>query len=355
MTIGDVRAHEVSAPLHTPFVTAIRRTTQVDSILVEIIDSDGRSGWGEGVATWRITGDSLPSIRAAISGPLRDVVVGRDADDIAPVLRDVQAAIVGNTAAKAAVDVAIHDLAARRLDIPLARLLGTTTTSVRTDVTIPAGTPDEMAATAQARVDEGFDVLKVKVGDGGDDVDRLRTIRNAVGTGPLLRIDANQGWAPRTAVRIIRALEDADLGIELVEQPTPAADLDGLAFVTTHVDTPILADESVWSARDAIEVVRRRAADLVNVKLTKCGGLAPALQIAAVAAATDVGVLVGSMMETHVGVGAAVALTAAIGTPHVCDLDAAWWLASPPVKGGITYGPGIVTLSSRPGLGVELA
>lgn len=151
------------------------------------------------------------------------------------------------------------------------------------------------------------------------------------------------------------ALEDADLGIELVEQPTPAADLDGLAFVTTHVDTPILADESVWSARDAIEVVRRRAADLVNVKLTKCGGLAPALQIAAVAAATDVGVLVGSMMETHVGVGAAVALTAAIGTPHVCDLDAAWWLASPPVKGGITYGPGIVTLSSRPGLGVELA
>lgn len=343
--IVEVRTSPTRAALHTPFVTAVRRTDAVESVYVDVVDSDGAVGRGEGVATWRVTGDSLASITAAAEGPLRAAVLDRDPDDLLPACRAVADAVVGNMAAKAAVDVALHDLAARRTGVPLTKLLGTTRRSVPTDVTLAADTVDAMAAAAAKRIDEGFSVLKVKVGDGGaDDLARLRAIRGAA-PDALLRLDANQGWAPRQAVRIIRSFSDAGLDIELVEQPTAADDLDGLAFVTARVDTPILADESVWSAADTLELVRRRAADLVNVKLAKSGGLAPARAVATVAEAAGVGVLVGSMMETCVGTAAAAAFACALGTPYVCDLDAAWWLATLPEDAGIGYADGIVHLT----------
>lgn len=354
MTITAVRTHRVSAPMHTVFATALRSTSTVESVLVEVEDSDGAVGWGEGVQTWRITGDSLASIEAAVQGPLRDVVLGRCADDLHSLARAVEDAIVGNTAAKAAVDVALHDLAARRLGVPLTRLLGSATSRLETDMTLSVGPVEQMAEAAQGRVADGFSVLKVKLGDGGsDDVARMKAVRAAVGAGVRLRVDANQGWGPREAVRIVRTLEDAGLDIELVEQPVHHDDLDGLAYVTARVDTPVLADEAVWSARDALEVVRRGAADLLNVKLAKCGGLGPAVRLLAVAEASGTGVLVGQMMETHVGTGAAAALAAVAASPYVADLDAAWWLRAAPVRGGLTYEGSTIVLPDAPGLGID--
>lgn len=354
VTIRQVVAHRVSAPLHTPFVTAIRTVQVIDSVLVELIDSDGRSGWGEGAATWKITGDSVDGMLAAITGPLRDAVLGRDGDDLAASVYGVEHAVVGNPAARAAVDCALHDLAARRLGISLPRLLGSRTLQLPTDVTLAAGPADEMATAAATRVKEGFGVLKVKVGDGtADDVDRLVRIRAAVGPAVQVRLDANQGWRPREAVRAVRAMEDAGVDLELVEQPVAGGDLDGLAFVTARVNTPVLADESVWSARDLLEVVRRRAADLVNIKLAKCGGIAPARRLLAVAEATGTGVLLGSMMETPVGVGATASLATVSRSAGVDDLDAAWWLASSPVRGGLRYDGATVVLPDAPGLGIE--
>lgn len=354
MTICELVTHRVTAPLHTPFVTAIRTVHAIESVLVEAVDSDGRSGWGEGAATWKITGDSVEGMLAAVSGPLRDALLGRAADDLADTLYEVQHAIVGNPAAKAAVDCALHDLAARRLGASLPQMLGSRTRRLPTDVTLAAGSAEDMAAAAVKRTREGFGVLKVKVGDGAaDDVDRLCQIRAAVGPEVRVRIDANQGWTPRQAVRAIRSMEDAGIDLELVEQPVTSGDLDGLAFVTAQINTPVLADESVWSARDLLEVVRRRAADLVNVKLAKCGGIGPARRLLAVAEATGVGVLLGSMMETHVGVGATASLATVSRSAGVDDLDAAWWLSSSPVRGGIWYDGATVVLPDAPGLGIE--
>jgi L-Ala-D/L-Glu epimerase / N-acetyl-D-glutamate racemase len=177
-------------------------------------------------------------------------------------------------------------------------------------------------------------------------------VRAAVGGGPRIRLDANQGWTPREAVRIIRGLSDADLDIELVEQPVPRADLDGLRWVSDRVDVPILADEAVFGVRDLVEVIRRRAADMVNVKLAKSGGLGPARTLLALAEAHGMGTLVGTMMESPIGVGAAASLVAAHGTSAVSDLDAAWWLASSPVDGALTYSAASVVLPDAPGLGV---
>ena len=177
-------------------------------------------------------------------------------------------------------------------------------------------------------------------------------MRAAVGPDVRIRLDANQGWTPREAVRVIRAIEDAGLDVELVEQPVHRRDLDGLAWVSDRVDLPVLADESVFDVRDLVEVIRRRAADMVNVKLAKCGGLQPARTLLDLAAAHGMGTIVGSMMEGPVGVGAAASLVAAYGTTAVSDLDAAWWLAWSPVTGGIRYEDASVLLPDAPGLGV---
>ncbi|WP_271636869.1 enolase C-terminal domain-like protein [Solicola gregarius] len=147
--------------------------------------------------------------------------------------------------------------------------------------------------------------------------------------------------------------EDARLEIELIEQPVAAADLDGLAWVTDRVATPIMADESVHTTRDLIELIRRRAVDMINVKLAKCGGLHNARTLLEGARSHGVGTMVGSMMETHVGIGAAASLVAAYETTAVNDLDAAWWAAASPYAGGPRYDDATIILSREPGLGIR--
>ena len=349
MTITAVTAAVVTADLHTPFVTAVRSTSTVDTVVVTVTDTDGRTGRGEGPQTWRITGESLAGVTACVAGPLRDAVLGRDADDLNALLDDVETAVVGNNTAKAALDVALHDLAAQRLGVPLVRLLGGTGSRVPTDVTLAAGQPAELVAAAQKRLGEGFGCLKVKVGaDPQGDVDRLRAIREAVGPGIAIRVDANQGWTPKQAVRIITGMQDHGLDIELVEQPTPAADLAGLAFVTSRVDTTILADESVSTVTDLYRLIDARAADAVNVKLTKCGGLRAGRTMLDIARHHGIGTTVGTMMEGRLGVAAAASLAAACGTTEMPDLDAAWWLAAG--DPALSYGDGAVHLPAGPGL-----
>lgn len=361
--IDQVRTRRVTTDLHTPFVTALRRTTTTDTVVVQVVDTDGNVGWGEAPQVWQVTGESLAGAEACVAGPLSAAVTGRHVDDLAENCRAVAGAVAANHGAKAAVDVALHDLAARRRGVSLPVLLGGTSLQVPTDVTLPVGEPAELADAARSRAADGFTVLKLKVGtDAATDVERVRAVRAALDgrdpVGPLgrairIRLDANQGWTAGEAVRVISALEDAHLDIELVEQPLPAADLDGMAWVTARVSTPVMADESVYGVRDLVEVIRRRSADLVNVKLAKCGGLSVARTLLEVARAHGVGTVVGSMMETHIGVGAAASLVAAHPTSAVSDLDAAWWAASSPVIGGLTYSGAAVALPDAPGLGVE--
>ena len=353
MTIADLRCHRLSVPLHTPFVTALRRATTLETLLVEVVDAGGASGWGEAPQVWQVTGESVASAEACVQGPMRALLVGRDPDDVISLSRDIDGVVAGNRGAKAAVDVALHDLTAHRRGTPLVQLLGGTERRVPTDVTLSAGNASDLAA-AKSRLDEGFAVLKVKVGtDAAGDVARVQAVRDAVGSGPAIRLDANQGWTPREAVTVITALHDAELGVELVEQPVHARDLDGLAWVRARSALPILADESVFSVRDLVEVIRRGAADLVNVKLVKCGGLRVGRTLLELARDCGVGTIVGTMLESQVGVGAAASLVAAHGTTLTSDLDAAWWLDGSPVRGGMAYDGPQVVLPDAPGLGVE--
>lgn len=354
MTVVErMRVLRVPSPLVRPFVTAVRRTDHLDVVLVEVTDADGRRGYGEAATSWRVTGESPESVTAAVAGPLADAVLGRSTDD--PGLADALAtAVWGNAAARSAVACAVADLAAQDRDLPLAQTLavqGTAPTRIRTDMTLSVATPAALAATAAEYAAAGFRCLKIKASREQDTVAGLRAIRAAVGADITLRVDANQAWDVESAIRIIRAAEDAGLGLELVEQPVAAPDLDALAAVTAAVDTPIMADESVRTARDVQDVAARGAAGLVNVKLAKTGGLTEALAAVHAARSAGLGVVVGCMMESHVGVAAAAHLAAAIAPDVVHDLDAASWLRRSPVTGGLTADGEWLTLAPAAGLG----
>lgn len=361
--IADMVVHRISVPLVRPFVTARRTALTHEAVIVEVRDADGRSGWGEAPCSWRVTGESPQSVAAAVNGPLAEVVIGMDIADLAAITRAVSAAVVRNPAATMAVDCALYDLAAQVAGVPLAAFLAEAPgpaavridapAPILTDMTLSAGTPDEVAALALEHSDNGFRTLKVKCGGGGDDKLLLRQVRDAVGAGVTLRVDANQAWTRRQAIDTIRWWEDESIGVELVEQPVAARAIDDLAAVRSAVETPILADESVRDHWDLAEVIRMHAADAVNIKLAKTGGIDEAKRMAVDAAAAGVGVLFGSMMESTVGIAAAASLASALGVTGAHDLDAGLWLAASPVVGGAQYDGPTVKLASQPGLGIS--
>ena len=381
--ITELVVHRISVPLVRPFVTARRTALTHEAVIVEVRDSDGRSGWGEAPCSWRVTGESPQSVAAVVNGPLAEVVIGMDIAELSAITRAVSDAVVRNPAATMAVDCAMHDLAARVAGVPLAAFLADAPRPnavrleesalirpdpirpdlirtdpirpdpIRTDMTLSAGDPLAVVALALEHRDNGFDTLKVKCGGGGDDKVLLRQIRDAVGADVTLRVDANQGWDREQAIDTIRWWEDEDIRVEFVEQPVAARAVADLAAVRTAVSTPILADESVWDHWDLAEVIRMGAADAVNIKLAKTGSIDEAKRMAADAAAAGVGVLFGSMMESTVGIAAAASLASALGVTGAQDLDAGLWLAASPVMGGAQYLGSSVTLAAEPGLGIS--
>ena len=267
--------------------------------------------------------------------------------------RVVQKSVVHNTSAKAAADMALWDLYGKRCGLPVYRLLGGGRKTLKTDLTISVNDPETMAEDARKAVARGFDCLKVKVGvDPALDAKRLQAIRAAVPESVALRVDANQAWNPRQAVRILNSLQDSGLKIELVEQPVPAADLDGLRYVTQHSDVPVLADEAVFSPEDALRILQTHAADLVNIKLMKCGGITPALRIAELADLCGAECMIGCMLEGPVAVGAAVHLACARPVITRVDLDGPMLCRTNPVEGGARFEEQDITVSEAPGLGI---
>lgn len=351
-TIERVRVLRIPVPLVRPFVTNVRRTEQVDVVLVELTDADGRVGWGEAATSWRVTGESPESVAAAVAGPLGAAVLGRAADMMTA--EALRTAVWGNAAARSAVECALIDLDAQRQGLPLvaAVIPDASARRIRTDMTLSAAAPAELADRALAHVADGFRCLKVKASAETDTVAGLRAIRAAVGDGVALRVDANQAWDAPTAIRIIRDAEDAGLDLEFVEQPVVAGDLSALAQVAQAVTTPIMADESVRTADDVRAVAAQGAAALVNIKLAKTGGLIEAHRAARAAQEAGLGVVFGCMMEAHVAVSATAHLAAALSPDVVHDLDAALWLRASPVTGGAVFEADEIVLSAGAGLDI---
>lgn len=353
MQISSVTTARIEVPLKKPFSTALRSVDSVNALAVKITTDSGLFGYGEAPATAVITGDTVGSVHTAIEEFIAPSIIGRELEDFDSLMKTVQSCMVKNTSAKAAVDMALYDLFAQTANKPLWRLLGGAKPKLETDITISLGETEKMVKDSLEAVAEGYNILKVKVGKGGlDDVGRVEEIRNAVGRDITLRVDANQGWEAKQAIRIIHALEDRNLNIELVEQPVAAHDVEGLRMITQNVALPILADEAVFSVTDAIDIIRTRAADLINIKLMKTGGIYNALKICAIAEEYNIKCMMGCMLETKIAVSAAAHLAAAKNIITMIDLDGPILASCDPFTGGPEFHGPIINLSDRPGIGI---
>jgi len=354
MKIESFELKKISIPLKKTFKTALRTVNSVEDIIIIIRTDDGRVGYGEAPPTAVITGDTNGAIIGAIRENIEKTLVGEDIENIERIMFKLNRAIVGNTSARAAVDMAVYDLFGKLYNAPIYKLLGGYRDRIETDITISVNEPEEMKEDAVRFIKEGFTALKMKVGtDSEKDFERVKAVRETVGYGIKIRLDANQGWQPKEAVRTIRKLEDAGFDIELVEQPVKAWDIEGLKFVTDNVETSIMADESMFSPYDAFKILNMRAADLINIKLMKCGGIYNALRIVAIAETCGVECMLGSMIESKLSVTAAAHLAGARKSITRFDLDTAVLVAKDPVIGGIKNEAPMLIIPNEPGLGIE--
>ena len=354
MKITEVKLGKISVPLRVPFKTALRSVSSVEDIVVEVHTDTGAVGYGEAPPTGAITGDTTGAILGALQDHIIKTVVGRDVDDFEDLMLALNKCIVGNTSAKSAMDMALWDLYGQLYKIPVYKLLGGSRKEIITDITISVNDPDEMARDAVDAVRRGYDTLKIKVGAHPElDVERLTAVRQAIGNDTRIRIDANQGWEPKQAVRLLNQMQEKGLDIEFVEQPVKAHDIDGLKYVTERSYVPVLADESVFSPEDAVRIMQTRAADLVNIKLMKCGGLYNALKIVSAAEVYGVECMIGCMLEAKISVNAAVHLACAKKIITKIDLDGPVLCSEDPILGGAVFDEQRITVSDEPGLGIK--
>jgi len=286
-------------------------------MLVRVTGSRGFTGWGEAPAIkdWggdhgKYYGETPGTTRHVILEHLAPVLIGAEAGNPAKLHGLMDGAIKGYPYAKASIEMAVYDLLGRSLGVPVHTLLGG---RVRDAVPIAHSIGllpmDEAVAECVQVAGEGIRTIKIKVGvDSSRDVDLVHRVRKAVGPAVDLCVDANQGYSsPAEAIRVIRAMEPVRL--KYVEQPVEG--LAAMAEVARVIETPIMADESAWTAQDVLEIIERRAADIVSIYTTKPGGLYKAMQVAAVAHAAGLPCNVNGSVETGVGNLANVHLAAA--------------------------------------------
>jgi L-Ala-D/L-Glu epimerase len=313
---------------------------------VRIRDADGHEGWGEAAAT-PYYGETIDTVRALLPRYAAAVEREWDGTGLPPVERierALEAEVGRNPAARSAISCALHDLAGKRLGQPVWRLLGLDPVAPVSSFTIGIDTPARM----RAKVEEaaGWPILKLKLGTDRDE-EILRTVRDAAPRSTI-RIDANTGWTLKRAFRLLPLLEET--GVELIEQPFKADDLASFRLLRERSTIPVVADESCRTAADVPRLAG--CVDGVNIKLTKTGSLREAVRLVHVARAHDLRVMLGCMIESTLGVAAAVQLAPLVDW---IDLDGAALLAEDPFDGpGLEEG-GAVRFNEEPGLGVRVA
>ncbi len=353
MKINKIKIAKLTIPLIRPFITALRRTEHVEDIVVLIETDNGLVGYGAAASTPVITGDSQESIIGALQ-ILATKLINCDLTNFEEILLLIQNSLVNNTSAKSACDMAIHDLVAKRLNLPLYQFLGGGKTELKILTTVSVKNVAEMVNDAKLFISQGFETLKIKVGlDPIEDVKRIKAIREAVGPQINIVTDANQGWDAKSALSIINNLEIHNLNIAMVEQPVKAWDYSNLKYVRDNSSLPIYADESVFDLRGALKVISENAADGINIKLMKSAGIYQARSIYDLATAHNIPCMAGCMLESPIGLSAMASFIAGRTNIKFIDLDPITMISTNPVVGGISLDGATIRLSDKPGLGID--
>lgn len=351
MRITRIDIFRLSIPM-VPFTIATGTMNYAQNMFIRIHTDEGLTGVGECSAFPMIVGETQDTCMAVAQDFAR-IWTGKDPLDIAERMAELDQAIARNYTAKSAFDIALYDIAARNAGLPLYAFLGGENRPVETDITIGIGTRDEMAAQAREFVAAGARKLKVKLGKNAqEDVQRIRSIRETIGQSATIRIDANQGYSFDEAKYVLSRLED--YGVEFCEQPMRAWDDALLPELKRVSPIKIMADESVYTWRDARRLCEAGACDYINIKFAKSGGIYGAQQIVDIAKAYAVPCMLGGMLESRIALSAKVHF--ALANPHIIfhDLDTCLLgHLSDPCEGGVEIRNFQLYVPESPGIGAE--
>jgi L-alanine-DL-glutamate epimerase-like enolase superfamily enzyme len=359
MKITRIKIRAVNIPLIKPYtVSGVGTLEETQSVVLELYTDQGLKGIGETDPELMFTGESQQTVVTVLREHLGPAVIGLNPLDLEALHARMNAVCLHNNFAKAAIDLACHDLWGKGLNVPLFQLFGGCV-NPRIDVLWSLGSDAVEANVKDAvqRIEQGYTTLGLKVGTLSPDVDvnRVREVRKAVGDHVLIRCDANQAWTAGVAIRTIRRMEEYN--ICMFEQPVPGWDVQGLARVRAAVDTPVAVDEGFCSPRDALKLVKAEAADIFSIKTTKLGGLLPARKAAAIVEAAGHKIFINSMIE--MGVSVQSGLNFAVSSPNLfaCGqaLNSVRRISDDILIDPVVYeGNQILAPFGRPGLGAEL-
>ncbi|MBS7632450.1 dipeptide epimerase [Candidatus Bathyarchaeota archaeon] len=352
MGIQQIEVYTAAMRYEEPFTIAAGTSTKTCNVIVRVLTDYEIYGWGEASPSKRVTGETTETVIEALD-KICPKLIGKCPLRIESDVEIMDQVISGNPAAKAAIDIALHDVLGKTARKPLFRILGGYRTEVLTDITLGIKSPKEMAQNAKKALDKGFKALKIKVGvDVDEDVERIRLVREVAGNDIQLRVDANQGWTPKQAMEALNKI--SRYNIQLAEQPVPSEDIEGLKNVKKNSPVPIMADESVHTPADALRLVREGAVDMMNIKLMKCGGILKAKKIAAVAEAAGMPCMIGCMSESSIGIAAATHLAGAVKNIQYADLDSDILLKDKiTTEGGVPLVNSVRKFTNGHGLGIE--
>lgn len=349
MRIVDISISRREFQLRNPSVVAYEAVEAATNFIVRLELENGLIGWGNAAPDAHVTGETADGVERALHEILKPFLIGQDASRIEALWPELCRLAPNQPTAIAAMDIALYDLLGKTAGLPLCQLLGNARTNLETTVTLSIEELPTTLARARAFQAQGFRALKIKCGlHPEEDIERVRQIRQTVGSQIRLTLDANQGYSISEALRMLEAVRECR--IDFVEQPVAATDLDALCEVCRRSPIPVMADESVLSASDVLNT----PAPLVNLKLMKTGGITGALKANAVAEARGIRAMVGCMDESRVSMAAAAHFALAMNNVVFADLDGHIDIIDDVATGGILIEEGLVRIGSGAGLGLNV-
>lgn len=354
MPLAKVATFPVDQPLSDPeWRFAKGGIARVPGHAIVLTDQAGTSGYGyfRAMPPWT---EPIASLKATFDY-LAEILPERDETAIGPIMDALDARLVGVPTVKAGIECALYDLRARALGVPLHDLFGGRRHNAFPNTRIvPLKTPAQMAAVAEGLVRTGFQHLKVKAsGDPALDLDRVRSVREAVGPDIRLMVDANESYTPAGAIAVINRM--AAFGIDLVEQPTPGDDLEGLARVARAVAVPIEADESAQDFASILRLIQDRAVESINLRVPNLGGLTRTMRAVALCQAAGVGFRFGAIFGSSIVHAHTLHLAAALPAPRFPHEFSEMALLLDDPFSGLTLDNGMVAVPSSPGTGLSFA